>query len=140
MHLMIDGYEADPGLLQDEAAIYHLLDTYPEQIGMTKVSAPHVFRYVGPKPEDWGISGFVIIAESHIAIHTFVERGLVNIDVFSCKAFDPHPVIDFFRERFRIARVNTLILGRGLEHLSPERGSIPVLEPALGTPSPGGGR
>lgn len=140
MHLIIDGYGADPGLLQDEAAIYHLLDTYPKQIGMTKVSAPHVFRYEGPKPEDWGISGFVIIAESHIAIHTFVERGLVNIDVFSCKSFDAQPVIEFFRERFRLARANTLILGRGLEYLDPARPGISMLQPALRAPSPGGER
>lgn len=141
MHLIIDGYGADPGLLQDEAAIYELLDTYPERIGMTKVSLPHVFRYVGSKPEDWGVSGFVIIAESHIAIHTFVERGLVNIDVFSCKAFDARHVIDFFRDRFRLSRVNTFILRRGLEYHGPERDGIPVFEPALSvglrTPSEG---
>ncbi|MDP6347064.1 MAG: S-adenosylmethionine decarboxylase [Dehalococcoidia bacterium] len=131
MHLVIDGYGADPELLRDEAAIYQLLDIYPERIGMTKVSAPHVFQYVGTKPEDWGVSGFVIIAESHIAIHTFVERGLVNIDVFSCKAFDARQVIDFFRDQFRLSSVNTFILRRGLEYPGPERDGVPVFEPAL---------
>ena len=131
MHLVIDGYGADPELLQDEATICQLLDIYPERIGMTKVSAPHVFRYVGAKPEDWGVSGFVVIAESHIAIHTFVERGLVNIDVFSCKAFDAGHVIHFFRDHFRLSKVNTFILRRGLEYPCTERGGVPVFEPAL---------
>ena len=88
MHLIIDGYGGDTQKLQDVDLIYKLLDDYPSQIGMTKISPPYVLKYIGSKPEDWGVSGFVLIAESHISIHTFVERAYVNIDIFSCKDFD----------------------------------------------------
>lgn len=131
MHLIIDGYGADPCLLQDEGFIYQLLDRYPAQIGMTKIAPPVVYRYVGTKPEDWGISGFVLIAESHIALHTFVERGLINIDVFSCKAFDAEVVIAELKQSFGLSQVNSFILKRGLEYPQPPGGTVPVLEPAL---------
>lgn len=112
MHLIIDGFGNDSKLMQDEQFIYELLDSYPAKIGMTKISQPFVLTYRGPKPEDWGVSGFVFIAESHISIHTFAERSYVNIDVFSCKDFDADSAVEFFRERFKLIRFSTRILNR----------------------------
>ena len=83
LHLIVDGYGADRKRLQDEGLVHRFLDEYPEKIGMTKMIAPQVYTYRGRVPEDWGISGFVLIAESHISVHTFPDRGYVNIDVFS---------------------------------------------------------
>jgi S-adenosylmethionine decarboxylase len=112
MHLTIDGYGDNPGLMQDEQFIYQLLDSYPARIDMTKISAPHVFRYIGSKPEDWGISGFVFIAESHISVHTFVERCYVNIDVFSCKDFDAEQVVKDFNDKFQLTRLSSRLINR----------------------------
>src|SRR5829696_383876 len=73
-HLVVDAFVADGSRLADVSAIFDLLDTLPERIGMTKIAPPYVFRYSGVKPEDWGVTGVVIIAESHISIHTFAEH------------------------------------------------------------------
>jgi S-adenosylmethionine decarboxylase len=83
---------------------------------MTKIMPPIVTRYVGVTPEDWGISGFVMIAESHISVHTFPESGEVSIDVFSCKEFDPAKTCDILMEQFGLASVETCVLRRGLEY------------------------
>jgi S-adenosylmethionine decarboxylase len=112
MHLTIDGYGNNPKFMQDKRFIYQLLDSYPSQIGMTKISAPFVIRYTGPKPEDWGISGFVFIAESHISIHTFVERCYVNIDVFSCKDFNAEQTIEHFKEKLQLTRLTSRLINR----------------------------
>jgi S-adenosylmethionine decarboxylase len=112
MHLIIDGYGDNPKLMQDEQFLYQLLDSYPAQIEMTKISSPLVFKYVGSRPEDWGISGFVFIAESHISIHTFVERRYVNIDVFSCKDFDAEQVIKDFKDKFQLTRLSSRLIKR----------------------------
>lgn len=120
MHLIIDGFGGNPKLLESEELIYHLLDHYPSQIGMTKVAPPHVFKYIGSKPEDWGISGFVLIAESHISIHTFPERCYVNIDVFSCKEFDPEQVIKDLQAKFELSELRSYLLDRGLEYSHKE--------------------
>jgi S-adenosylmethionine decarboxylase len=115
MHLIIDGFGSNPKLLESEELIYQLLDDYPAQIGMTKVTPPYVFRYIGSKPEDWGISGFVLIAESHISIHTFPERCYVNIDVFSCKDFDSEQAIKDLQTRLELTKLRSYLLNRGLE-------------------------
>ena len=116
MHLIVDGYGADSGKLQDLGFLFQLLDDYPSQIGMTKIMPPYVFKYHGVKPEDWGISGFVLIAESHISIHTFPEKQYLNIDVFSCKEFDAQLAVDFMKAQFGISEVESRVLARGLEY------------------------
>lgn len=116
MHLIVDGFGADRGKLQDLEFLFNLLDQYPSQIGMTKIMPPYVFRYHSAKPEDWGLSGFVLIAESHISIHTFPERAYINIDVFSCKPFDADAAIAFMKEQFDLAYVSARVLERGLEY------------------------
>ena len=118
MHLIIDGYGRNAELLQSEEFIYRLLDEYPAEIGMTRISEPQVIRYTGGDPEEWGISGFVFIAESHISIHTFVERCYVNIDVFSCKDFDADRAIKDLRERLELNEMRIHLLNRDGESLS----------------------
>jgi S-adenosylmethionine decarboxylase len=112
MHLIIDGYGNNPQVMQDEQFLYQLLDSYPTQIGMTKISSPIVFRYIGSRPEDWGISGFVFIAESHISIHTFVERRYINIDVFSCKDFNAEQVIKDLKDKFQLTKLSSRLINR----------------------------
>ena len=116
MHLIVDGFGAERDKLTDLEFLFDLLDNYPSQIGMTKIMPPYVFRYNGVNPHDWGLSGFVLIAESHISIHTFPERGSLNIDVFSCKAFDTALAIDFMKSSFGTTEVETRVLERGIEY------------------------
>lgn len=87
-HLVVDGFVGDPTRISTIEPIFDLLNSLPDQIGMTKIIQPYVFRYHGVVPEDWGITGMVIIAESHISIHTFPEHKRFHMDVFSCKPFD----------------------------------------------------
>jgi S-adenosylmethionine decarboxylase len=112
MHLIIDGYSGNQKLLREEDFLRKWLESYPARIGMTRISPPYVLRYVGPVLEDWGISGFVFIAESHIGIHTFVEQNYINIDVFSCKDFDTDRAIEDFREGFQLIRLRTCLINR----------------------------
>jgi S-adenosylmethionine decarboxylase len=114
MHLIMDGNASDPEVLQNEKLIYDLLDEYPARIDMHKITTPYVIRYVGVKPEDWGVSGIVLIAESHLSIHTFVERKSVNIDVFSCKDFDAQQAILDFTEKLQLTDLKFRILNRDI--------------------------
>jgi S-adenosylmethionine decarboxylase len=115
MHLIIDGFGKNKKILQDENFIHDLLNAYPGKIGMTKISDPIVFRYSGSKPEDWGISGLVFIAESHISLHTFVERAFINIDVFSCKDFDAERIMRDMRDKFELTRMRSCLVRREWE-------------------------
>ena len=114
-HLMIDGYGGDKKKLEDIDLIYSFLDTYPEKLEMTKIMPPYVFRYSGKKPEDWGLSGVVLIAESHISVHTFPSKQYVTLDIFSCKSFDSGRATDFVKELFDLSKIEINLLDRGLE-------------------------
>ena len=94
-HLTLDLYEVDEAKLADLKEIYDFLDKLPAQIEMNKITQPYVFTYRSEKkPEDWGLTGFVIIAESHISIHTYPAKNYASVDVFSCKEFDPDKTAD----------------------------------------------
>ena len=121
MHLIIDGYSDNEMVLQDEGHLHRWLENYPAAIGMNRISPPYVLRYVGPDSKDWGISGFVFIAESHISIHTFVERCYVNIDVFSCKDFDTDRAIRDLSNRLKLTGMRTYLLDRDGKDLSQGR-------------------
>jgi len=128
LHLTIDGYGGDASKLADAELVRSVLDRYPGEIGMTKISVPHVTEYVGDKPEDWGVSGFVLIAESHISLHTFVERGYIWADIFSCKAFDGDKAIEDLQRIFNLKSVETRVLERGLEYPHDVEASIPLMQ------------
>jgi S-adenosylmethionine decarboxylase len=114
-HLMLDGYGCDKDKLTDLNLIYRILEELPARIGMTKIMPPYVFKYSGLKPEDWGLSGFVLIAESHISIHTFPDKNYVSVDIFSCKAFDTDFAEDYLKRTFGMTKVECNILDRGTE-------------------------
>jgi S-adenosylmethionine decarboxylase len=126
VHLTIDGYGGNREQLGNVEMVRSLLDTYPAQINMTKISEPYVIRYVGEKPEDWGVTGFVIIAESHIAVHTFPEHGYVWVDIFSCKGFEAEGTTDRIIEEFRLTHVTQKIHDRGLEYPHAVDAATPV--------------
>ena len=117
MHLVIDGYGGDIAKMWDADLVRSFLNDYPTALGMTKISEPQAFVYDAQEEEDSGVSGFVIIAESHISIHTFPRRDYVNIDVFSCKSFDNERALEDVRALFSLGEVRTWLLDRGLDHL-----------------------
>ena len=115
MHVIIDGHGGDPDQLSDENVVRVILDEVPVMMGMSKITQPMVLRYTGSKPEDWGVSGFVMIAESHISMHTFPERGLIWADVFSCKDFDATPILEEIKRRFSLREMVVQSIPRNLE-------------------------
>ena len=114
-HLMLDGYGCEQKRLEDLEHIYHVLEEYPASIGMTKIMPPYVFRYTGVRPENWGVSGFVLIAESHISVHTFPEKQYLSLDILSSKPFDVEEAVAFARREFGIEKIEHNFLDRGTE-------------------------
>ena len=94
-HLMLDLNHCDVNKLNSIETCFKLLNELPDYIGMTKITMPHVFPYQGLIPEDEGITGTVIIAESHLSVHTFPKKLYAFIDVFSCKPFQTEFASDY---------------------------------------------
>jgi S-adenosylmethionine decarboxylase len=127
-HLALDCYQCDQALLKDLSLVYETLDECPDYIGMTKIMPPYVFRYSGKVPEDWGISGVVLIAESHISIHTFPDKEFMSVDIFSCKRFDVERAVRYMTERFRVGRFEQQLLDRGRHFPTDAVGAAHVMD------------
>jgi S-adenosylmethionine decarboxylase len=89
MHLILDGTYTEDLLSSPEKVEQWLIDTV-HSIGMSVIAGPYVEEVGGDKHR--GITGIVVLAESHVAIHTFPEYKYVFVDVFSCFWFSPMPV------------------------------------------------
>ena len=114
-HLMADCYSCDKDKLDNLDVVYTFLDQLPNLINMQKLIAPQVHRCVVGKEEDYGLSGFIIVLESHSVIHTFPLKNYLSLDVFSCKDFDPQIVINYAKETFNFEKYEQHLLNRGLE-------------------------
>jgi len=114
-HLVLDLNDCNPAILSDLTAVYDVLNELPDLINMHKITQPYVFPYSGLVPEDKGITGMVIIAESHISIHTFSEKNYAFIDVFSCKDFDFDFAADYLIKKFESKRPEKQVMIRGKE-------------------------
>lgn len=112
-HLMLDLSDCNTGKLKDYDLIFNVLNELPDKIGMTKITQPYVFPYSGVVPEDKGITGTVIIAESHISIHTFQEKDYCFVDVFSCKDFDVDYAAEYLINTFESKKYDKHVVQRG---------------------------
>jgi S-adenosylmethionine decarboxylase len=112
-HLMLDLSDCDLKRIGDLDFISNFLNTLPEKIGMVKITQPYVFPYSGAVAEDKGITGFVAIAESHVSIHTFVEKAYAFVDVFSCKPFDTEMARDLIIRAFISKKPEVYMIERG---------------------------
>jgi S-adenosylmethionine decarboxylase len=114
-HLIVEAYGCPNDLLGDLTRISDFLDSMPPRLDMTKIMPPYVFKYSGAVPDDWGVSGVVLIAESHISIHTFAGKGFVTLDIFSCREFDVESAIKYFSDHFHPERIEKQLIMRGRE-------------------------
>ena len=64
-----------------------------------------------------GVSGVVVLAESHISIHTWPERNFAALDIFMCGACDPHLAIPVLQRFFKPERTLLDEQRRGRENL-----------------------
>ncbi|HEU5439764.1 MAG TPA: adenosylmethionine decarboxylase [Ktedonobacterales bacterium] len=123
-HLIIDGTRCDTKKLADRTIVEQVLNDYPAAIGMTKIGGPYMFEYQAPDPAYSGVSGIVVIAESHIAIHTFPELDYFTMDVFSCKNFDHELAIDYIKNAFDVQEMDRMLVQRGLSFKGPHHGKL----------------
>jgi S-adenosylmethionine decarboxylase len=118
VHLTLDGYGGSPDRLADPSAVHAWLDELPEILGMTKLADPLLVE-VGRRSEkdSGGITGFVLIAESHISIHTFPGRRFASADVYTCQnRLDQDWLLEYFRIVFELESIEHNLIIRGTHY------------------------
>lgn len=118
VHLMIDGYGGDPARLADRAGLADLLARLPAELGMHPIAPPVVVEVGAQNRKDpGGLSGFVMIAESHLSFHTFPARRFISIDVYTCQDdLDCDAVGHRLRAAFGIMDADVHVQRRGLRY------------------------
>ncbi len=114
-HLMLDCRGCNIEKISDVAYVFDVLNRLPDFIGMTKITQPYVFPYSGLVPEDKGVTGIVVIAESHLSFHSFIEKDYFFFDLFSCKPFDVSVARQFIMDAFEVQHAETHYVERGLD-------------------------
>jgi S-adenosylmethionine decarboxylase len=126
-HLMIDGYAVSNEPLSDLELVFKFLDEFPARINMQKIMPPYVFWYDAKESSDSGLSGFVLIAESHISIHTFPEKKFLSIDIFSCQVFNTDQAKMEIHDFFGLTKSEVNRIDRGQEYPRSIRGSLQLV-------------
>ena len=118
VHLTLDGYGGERARLADLANVQDTLSELPELLGMHKLAAPTVLEVNHLSDKDpGGLSGYVLIAESHIAIHTFPLRGFVSADVYTCQnSLETDRIRAYFEDRFGLQDVEINLIRRGTRY------------------------
>ena len=99
MHLLIDFWGASN--LDDPAHIDAALREAALTAGATILHSH--FHHFTP---NGGVSGVVVLAESHISIHTWPERKFAAVDIFMCGECDPHLSIPVLQRAFLPERMD----------------------------------
>ncbi len=120
VHLMLELYGCDRQILSDESLVRSVLEEYPARVDMQTVSPVHLYQIETSNPLDAGLSGFVVIAQSHISLHAWPEYGEVDIDICSCKEFSQEDAISFAKEMFQTGDVEAHFVVRGTRSLRPD--------------------
>lgn len=118
VHLTVDGYRASRSKLADQGFLADFLFALPGKLGMHRIAEPLIVE-VGPqnRKDPGGISGVVLIAESHISLHTFPLRGFLSADVYTCQnELDEEAIVAQFRGAFDMKDVETHLIRRGLNY------------------------
>jgi S-adenosylmethionine decarboxylase proenzyme len=112
--ILVEFYDCDSDIINEVDAIEGILLEGTRKSGATIIS--HNFHKFSPH----GVSGMVVIAESHVAIHTWPEYGYAAVDIFTCgENIDPWIIQEHLREQFESANVSSMELKRGLFKVQP---------------------
>ncbi|MBE24359.1 MAG: adenosylmethionine decarboxylase [Rhodospirillaceae bacterium] len=105
-HLLVDIWEAQG--LDDMARIENTLE---EAVKISKATLIHI--HLHRFTPSGGISGIAILAESHMSIHTWPERGYAAVDLFMCGNTEPELAVPILKKAFRPSRVEVNTVHRG---------------------------
>lgn len=107
-HILVEYYSCDEEVLRNPELIEEYMCEAATRSGATIVQS--CFHHFNP----WGVSGAVIISESHLTIHTWPEYGYAAVDLFTCGDIDPWAGFDFLEEALEAQRSESTEIPRGM--------------------------
>lgn len=107
-HILVEFYNCDQGILADHEMIEKVMNEAALVSKATIVNS--VFHHFNP----YGVSGAVIIAESHLTIHTWPEYGYAAVDLFTCgDSVNPWIAFEYLSDKLLAEKWETSEVPRG---------------------------
>lgn len=110
-HILVEFMNCEPHIMNDVAAIERDMVGAAQKAGATVINS--TFHHFSP----YGVSGVVVIQESHLAIHTWPEYGYAAVDLFTCGEMDAWISFDFLKECFGAKSYSAIEMKRGSVNL-----------------------
>jgi S-adenosylmethionine decarboxylase len=114
-HLLAELSDCNAAILNHQEELQRIMLEAARHSGATVVDS--VFHHYNPQ----GLSGIVVIAESHISIHTWPEYGYAAVDCFTCgSSVNPWKALEYLKEKLGSRAVQVKDLNRGIPSASDE--------------------
>lgn len=108
-HLLIELKDCNPEILKDLESVQTILVNAARKANATIININ--FHEFSP----FGVSGVVVIAESHLTIHTWPEYGFAAVDVFTCgDTIKPEIAAQYIVEAFECKNPSIVEMKRGI--------------------------
>ena len=108
-HLIAELYDCDEKILSNVSEIENQMSKAAIECGATIVAS--TFHHFSPH----GVSGMIIISESHLAIHTWPEYKYVSLDIYTCgNSVDPWIAFHNLKDAFKSKRQEAVEYKRGI--------------------------
>lgn len=109
-HVLVDFFGIDPKKLRDRRRLMEVLRRALERGGFNviKEAGGHKFKGGGK-----GVTGFILLAQSHAAFHSYPEYGYFALDIYSCGTHDPKPICSAMEVHLKPAKTKKNFHRRG---------------------------
>ena len=107
-HVLVEYYDCDPQLLDDVVYIEKSMEMAALKANATLINS--AFHHFSP----FGVSGVIVIQESHFAIHTWPEYGFASVDLFTCgESVDPWVSFGLLKQSLKASHESAMEMKRG---------------------------
>ncbi|MBF0571174.1 MAG: adenosylmethionine decarboxylase [Candidatus Omnitrophica bacterium] len=109
-HLLVDFFGVDEDKLRNRRELMRILCSALRDAGFNilRKTGSHKFEGGGE-----GVTGFVLLSESHAAFHSYPECRYLALDIYSCGRHDPEPIAKAVRQYLCPKKVKTVYQKRG---------------------------
>ena len=109
VHIILELFDCDKEILNDRKKIEEIM------LEATKQSGAKIVSYTFHKFNPHGVSGVVVIAESHLSIHTWPEVGYAATDVYTCgEDVMPDRAVEYLKKNLKAKKSTAIEMKRGL--------------------------
>lgn len=105
---IVDAFGCLPERLRDENEIRKIFETAVRELALHPVGEAHFHKFPGAG----GITGFVMLSESHLSCHTFPETGYAAFNLYSCRPREGWSWNERLRQALGATRVSVRKVGR----------------------------